>query len=257
MEKCTNCGSELEGKYCHNCGQKRVKRLEVKTILHDVTYGILHWENSILRTFKGLLFKSGLTAKDYIEGKRKHFVKPFSYFIFMQTLFVVVFHRMSEKYFAFLNYTIKSDSNKVQGRVIEIQHVVSQYVNYLNYFMPVFFAFFLYLFLRKKKGINYAEALAASFYWVATTLVFSMVLMLLSMIDIRFWNARFFVNMAYYIIALKTFSDLSWGKGILKGFSVVMLSYTVFVLFVTILAICYLQFVMGLNVLQIFGYNSQ
>lgn len=254
MEKCTNCGGELTGKYCSQCGQERVKRLEVKTIVHDVTHGILHWENSILKTFKNLLFKPGTTAKDYIEGRRKLFVKPFSYFIFMQTLFVVVFHRMSEKYFAFLNYSIRSDSDKVQERVIEIQHVVSQYVNYLNYFMPVFFAFFLYLFFRKKRGINYAEALAASFYWVATTLVFSIVLMLLSMIDIRFWNARFFVNMTYYIIAVKTFSDLSWGKGILKGFSVAMLSYIAFVLFVSILALCYLQFVMGINVLQVFGY---
>ncbi|HMQ80498.1 MAG TPA: DUF3667 domain-containing protein [Ignavibacteria bacterium] len=257
METCSNCGVEISGKYCPECGQGKVKRLEVKTILHDVTHGILHWENSILKTFKSLLLKPGLTAKDYIEGRRKHFVKPFSYFIFMQTLFVVVFHRMSEKYFAFLNYTIKSDSDKVQERVIEIQHVVSQYVNYLNYFMPVFFAFFLYLFFRKKKGINYAEALAASFYWVATTLVFSIVLMLLSMIDIRFWNARFFVNMTYYVIAVKTFSDLSWGRGILKGFSVAMLSYIAFVLFVSILALCYLQFVMGINVLQIFGYYSQ
>ena len=159
---------------------------------------------------------------------------------------------MSEKYFAFLNYTIKSDSDKVQERVVEIQHLVAQYVNYLNYFMPVFFAFFLYLFLRKKKGINYAEALAASFYWVATTLVFSVVLMLLSMIDIRFWNARFAVNMIYYIIAVKTFSGLGWGKGILKGLTVSILSYITFVIFVALLAICYLQFVLGINVFSVF-----
>ena len=252
MEKCTNCGSELEGKYCHHCGQERVKRLEVKSIVRDITHGIWHWESSILKTFKSLLFKPGTTASDYIQGKRKLFVKPFSYFIFIQTLFVIVFHRMSEKYFAFLNYTIKSDSDKVQERVVEIQHLVAQYVNYLNYFMPVFFAFFLYLFFRKKKGINYAEALAASFYWVAKTLVFSVVLMLLSMIDIRFWNARFAVNMIYYIIAVKTFSGLGWGKGILKGLTVSVLSYITFVIFVALLAICYLQFVLGINVFSVF-----
>lgn len=256
MDKCTNCGSELNGKFCHNCGQGKVKRLEVKSLVHDVTHGILHWENSILKTFRSLLLGPGQTANDYIAGKRKHYVKPFSYFIFMQTLFVIVFHRMSEKYFAFLNYTVNSDSSRVQERVVEIQHIVGQYVNYLNYFMPVIFAFFLYLFFRKKKGINYAEALAASFYWVATTLVFSIVLMLLSVIDIRFWNARFFVNMAYYIISIKTFAGLGWGKGILKGFSTAMLSYIVFVLFVVILALSYLQFVLGINILHVFGYYT-
>ncbi len=257
METCSNCGAEYGGKFCPDCGQGRVKRLEVKSIVHDVTHGILHWENSILKTFKALLFKPGQTVNEYIEGKRKHYVKPFSYFIFIQTLFVIVFHRMSEKYFAFLNYTVKSDSDKVQERVVEIQHIVAQYVNYLNYFMPVIFALFLYLFFRKKKGINYAEALAASFYWVATTLVFSIALMLLSIIDIRFWNARFFVNLTYYIIAIKTFSGLGWGKGIWKGFAVTMLSYAVFVVFVAALAISYLQFVMGINILRIFGYYTQ
>lgn len=250
MDKCTNCGTELTGKYCHNCGQGKVKRLEVKSLVHDVTHGILHWENSILKTFRSLLFTPGQTANDYIEGKRKHYVKPFSYFIFMQTLFVIVFHRMSEKYFAFLNYTITTDSVKVQDRVREIQHLVAQYVNYLNYFMPVLLAFFLYLFFRKSKGINYAEALAASFYWVATTLVFSIVLMLLSVIDIRFWNLRFIVNLTYYVIAIKTFAGIGWGKGILKGLTVTMLSYIMFVLFVVILVICYLQFVMHINIFQ-------
>lgn len=255
MDKCSNCGTGLNGKFCHNCGQGRVKRLEVKSMVHDVTHGILHWENSILKTFRSLLLKPGQTANDYIAGKRKHFVKPFSYFIFMQTLFVVVFHRMSEKYFAFLNYNIRSDSDKIQERVVEIQHIVSQYVNYLNYVMPVIFAFFLYMFFRKKKGINYAEALAASFYWVATTLVFSITLMLLSVIDVSFWNARFFVNITYYIIAIKTFSGLSWGKGIVKGISVSMFSYTVFVILVAVLAVLYLQFVAGINIFHVFGLS--
>ena len=257
MEKCTNCGHEFDGKYCTKCGQEKIKRLEVKTILHDVTHGILHWENSILKTAKALILKPGITAREYIKVKRKSFVKPFSYFIFMQTLFVIVFHRMSEKYFAFLNYTIKSDSEKVQERVTEIQHVVAQYVNYLNYFMPVVFAYMFYLFFRKKTGINYAEALAASFYWVGTTLIFSIVLMLLSMIDIRFWNARFFVNMAYYIFAIVTFAELSLFKGIIKSFASTMLSYILFVLFVTILALLYLYIVYGINIFAVFTSSPQ
>ena len=253
METCTNCGNEFSGKYCTECGQGRIKRLEVKAIVHDVTHGILHWENSILKTFKALLFKPGQTVNEYIEGRRKHYIKPFSYFIFIQTLFVLVFHRMSEKYFAFLNYSITS-TGEVMEKTLEIQHLVAQYVNYLNYIMPVIFAFFLYLFFRKKKSINYAEALAASFFWVATTLVFSIILMLLSAIDIRFWNARFFVNSFYYIYAVKTFAGISWGRGIIKGAAVSMLSYFCFVVLVVILVILYLQFFAGVDIFSAFKF---
>ncbi|HAX48240.1 MAG TPA: DUF3667 domain-containing protein [Ignavibacteria bacterium] len=241
MDTCTNCGNEFSGKYCPECGQGRIKRLEVKTIVHDVTHGILHWENSILKTFKALLFKPGKTVNEYIEGKRKHYVKPFSYFIFIQTLFVVFFHRLSEKYFAFINYTITGDSGKFPEKALEFQHMVSQNINYFNYFMPVIFAFMLYLFFRKKKGINYAEALAASFYWVATALVFSVLLMLISILDVRTWNLRFAASTVYYIICIKTFSGESWGKGIIKGILVTALSYIIFVLFIVILVVLYLN----------------
>jgi hypothetical protein len=247
MEKCINCGSELTGIYCNNCGQERVKRLEVNTILHDVTHGILHWENSVLKTFKYLVLNPGKTVKDYISGRRKSFVKPFSYFIAIQTLFVLVFHRMSEKYFAFLNVDLKGDSEKELILVSDMQHLVGQYINYLNYFLPVIFAFYFYLFFRKKTGINYAESLAVSFYWVGTTLVFSVALMLLSLIDIRIWNARIIVSTLFYVFAVIKFSDLSIAKGTFKGLTVTVLSYITFVLFVVMLIFAYLYFAEGIN----------
>jgi hypothetical protein len=253
METCTNCGTVLQGKYCHNCGQERVKRLEVKSIIHEVTHGILHWENSILKTFSAMLRNPGYTVKEYISGRRKSFIKPFSYFIFIQTIFVVVFHRMSEKYFAFLTVNVRSDSEKVMTRFNDIQHLVGQYINYLNYFMPVVFAFYFYLFFKKKSGVNFAESLAISFYWVGTTLVFSVILMLLSVIDVRTWNVRFGVNLLYYIFAIVTFSGLSYVKGILKGLAVTMLSYITFVLLVTMIILLYLYFHDGINVLKVFS----
>lgn len=248
MEKCTNCGSELTGKYCSNCGQERVRRLEVKSIVHDVIHGLWHWENSVLKTLLRFLKNPGKSAKDYISGKRKSFVKPFSYFISIQTIFVIVFHRMSENYFAFLN--VKSTGTNENSPVVvsEIQHLVSQYINYFNYFMPVIFAFYFYLFFRKKTGVNYAESLAISFYWVGTSLIFSIVLMLISFIDIRIWNTRFVISAAFYIFAIIKFTDLSNLKVFLQGLSVTVLSYVTFVIFVTILIFLYLQVFKGISI---------
>ncbi len=257
MEKCINCNMEFTGKYCHNCGQEKVRRLEVRTILHDVTHGILHWENSILRTLKQLMLGPGTIVKDYITGRRKSYVKPFSYFIFMQTLFVIVFHLMSGKYFAFMNVTFNSGSDAVQSRVLEIQHLVSSYVNYLNYFMPVVFAFYLYVFFRKKTGINYAEALAASFYWVGTSLVFSIILMLFAVFDVRIWNARFLVSTVFYVLAILQFSGRPLLSGIIKGILTVFLSYLSFVTLVLIFAMLYLYFVKGIDIFRVFSSSPQ
>jgi hypothetical protein len=257
METCTNCGTEFTGNFCPVCGQGRVKRLEVRSIFHDVLHGIWHWENSILRTLKRLILSPGTTVKDYITGRRKSYVKPFSYFIFMQTLFVVVFHLMSGKYFAFMNVTFNSGNDEVQSRVLEIQHMVSTYVNYLNYFMPVVFAFFLYLFFRKKTGINYAESLAASFYWVGTSLVFSIILMLLAVFDVRIWNSRFMVSTVFYVLAILQFSGMTLIRGIIKGILTTFLSYLSFVTFVLIFAMLYLYFVKGIDIFRVFSSSPQ
>jgi len=232
MKICLNCGAESEGKYCPVCGQEtNVKRLEVKTIFHDVTHGILHWENSILKTFRQMLFKPGITAKNYISGLRKSYVKPFSYFIFIQTVYVLLFHAMSDKYFAFVSYTIKS-SDDAKEKVEQMQHLVNAYLNYFNYLMPLSFALYFFLFFRKKMNVNYAESLALSLYWIGTTLVFGILFMLLSLIDFRFWNVRFFVNTLFLIFAIVQYTKLPWIKGILKGILVVFLSNITFLIFV-------------------------
>ena len=242
MKKCLNCGAESNGKYCPDCGQEmEIKRLQVKIILHEVTHGILHWENSILKTFRKLLVNPGGTAKEYISGLRKSYVKPFSYFIFIQTIFLIFFHLISGKYFAFVNYSIES-TDSTQEAIEQIQHVINAYINYLNYFLPVFFALFFFLFFRKKTGINYAESLALSFYWLGTTLVFGIVFMLLSVIDISIWNARLPVYFIFLIFAIMQYARLPKIKGFLKGILIVFLSYVSYSIFVGLILFIYFHF---------------
>lgn len=245
MVKCRNCGAESAGKYCVKCGQEtEPKRLAVRTILNDVTHGIIHWENSILKTFKNLVFSPGKTASGYINGARKSFVKPFTYFIFIQTVYVIVFHWMSGKFFAFLNLAMNNPQN-IQEAASRFQQIINTYVNYLNYFMPLVFAFYLWLFLRKRTGYNYAEFIAAALYWIGTTLVFGIILMLLAYIDIRIWNARFFVNLIYLMFAFSQFSGSANFSSLLKGFFAVALSYITFSLLVTGLVALYFLLTSG------------
>ncbi len=243
METCINCGAALYTNYCPHCGQERhVKRFEVKTIFHEVTHGIFHWENSILKTLKSLFTKPGNFIKEYLEGKRKSFVKPFSYFLFFQTIYVLIFHWMSSKYFAYINITVTSTSQA--AKIEEIQHLVSKNVNYLNFGLPLIFALVLMLFLKKRRGINYAEALVFSLYSFATLLIFSMVCMLLSIIDVRLWNLRFIFTYSYLLFAVIQFSGYSKIMGILKGTLIIIISYIIFMLLITFLTFGYIKFFM-------------
>ncbi|HWA07770.1 MAG TPA: hypothetical protein VG961_14560, partial [Ignavibacteria bacterium] len=90
--------------------------------------------------------------------------------------------------------------------------------------------------------------LAISLYWVGTSLIFSIVLMLISFIDIRIWNTRFVISAAFYLFAIIKFTDLSNLKVFLQGLSVTVLSYVTFVIFVTILIFLYLQVFKGISI---------
>jgi hypothetical protein len=244
MDKCLNCGAEIETKYCPHCGQERiVKRLEVKTIFHEITHGILHWENSILNTFKILLTRPGNFVREYIGGKRKSFVKPFSFFLFFQSLYVIIFHWLGDKYFAFLRMNISSDAPA--EKIEQMQHLISKNINYLNFILPVIFAFFFKLVLKKRTGVNYAESLVFSFYTTGAVLVAGMFFMLLSIIDIRLWNLRFVFNFIYLTLAISQFAEYRKIKGFFTGALVFFLSYFVFIVLVSIFTILYLKYIMN------------
>lgn len=243
MEICQNCGAEVTTKYCPNCGQERItKRLEVISILHEVTHGIFHWENSILRTLKLIVIQPGKFIQDYINGKRKSFVKPFSYFLFIQTVYVVVFHLMSEKFFAYMNIAVTSDSQA--EKVAELQHMINKNVNYLNFLLPLLFAFFFRLFLKKKTGVNYAESLVFSFYTFATILVFGIFFMLISIIDIRLWSVRFLVNYVYLVFAVMQFGGYTKVKGFFTASAVNILSYITFIILIGGISLLYIKYIL-------------
>ncbi len=243
MNNCQNCGAEVDTKYCPNCGQERItKRLEVKSILHEVTHGFLHWENSILRTFRPLLIRPGNFVRSYIRGKRKSYIKPFSYFLFLQTVFVIIFHLTSEKHFAYVNITLTSSGQT--EKLAELQHLINKSANYLNFVLPLIFAFFFKLFLKKKTDVNYAESLVFSFYTYGTLLILSVLFMLLSNIDIHLWNLRFVIIYLYITFAVVQFSGFPKFKGILTGTIIIVLSYFVFFILISLLSLGYMRYFM-------------
>jgi hypothetical protein len=251
METCKNCGAELNGKYCSNCGQENLtSRLSVGHLFKDATHGILHWESSILKTFKELILRPGKFIRIYIDGKRKSFVKPFSYFIFIQTVYALTFHWLSDKYFAFVSatVTVNGELSESQAAKIEaIKHTVTANITYFNYAFPLILAMFWLLFLKKKTGINYAESLVSGLYLIGTTLFFGIILMLLSNISSQIWEIRFAVNFVYIIVAYIQYSGYKLFKGIIRGFTLTFLSYIVYVILVSGVTIFYLTVIKGIK----------
>jgi hypothetical protein len=88
-EPCANCGTVLEGPYCHACGQSGDNHK--RSILHqawEAIEGMFHLDGRLASTLPALFFKPGVLAKDYMEGRIVRHVPPFRTFLVALLLFI-------------------------------------------------------------------------------------------------------------------------------------------------------------------------
>jgi len=88
--RCLNCETELEGRYCHACGQEHAD--QHRSILHltwETIESMFHVDGRLWRTLPWLFFKPGQLSKEYFEGKRARHVPPFRTFLVSLLLFIL------------------------------------------------------------------------------------------------------------------------------------------------------------------------
>ena len=88
---CLNCGAELVGPYCHQCGQQGHVHRTLGAFFHDLLHGVLHFEGKIWRTLPLLAWRPGELTRRYIHGERARFVSPIALFLFSVFLMFAVF----------------------------------------------------------------------------------------------------------------------------------------------------------------------
>lgn len=88
---CLNCGAEIKGHYCSECGQANYEPKE--SFRHILTHFItdyLHLDEKFFSSLKYLLFNPGLLTTEYNAGKRVKYVHPFRLYIFITIVFFIV-----------------------------------------------------------------------------------------------------------------------------------------------------------------------
>lgn len=90
-DQCLNCGTELQGKHCHGCGQAAHVHRSLGSFVHDLLHGVFHFEGKIWRTLPMLAWQPGRLTREYIDGRRASYVSPIALFLFcMFPMFAVV-----------------------------------------------------------------------------------------------------------------------------------------------------------------------
>lgn len=84
---CLNCGSFVEKNHCPKCGQENSEsRQSFHHLFTHFVSDYLHYDSSFWKSIKCLFLHPGRLSQEYMKGKRKSYVNPFSLYIFISFL---------------------------------------------------------------------------------------------------------------------------------------------------------------------------
>ena len=89
---CLNCNSELQGRYCHQCGQENIEPKEsVWGLVSHFFYDITHFDGKFFGTTAKLITKPGFLPNEYMSGRRARYLHPIRMYVFTSAVFFLVF----------------------------------------------------------------------------------------------------------------------------------------------------------------------
>lgn len=253
---CLNCNNHLEdsAKFCPQCGQSRnVHRFTIANFFHEGFHAVTHTDKGIFHLLKSLATKPGTTAREYIQGKRKSYFSPFTFFLILMGVFV-----LSNNFFTKKTRLVEPNPRVIQSmlteekrqayiatmeRVNKSQAFFKKNGNIVAMVAIPFISFFTWIFFRRRK-FNYAEHLTANMMFVAfsnlvfTVLIFPLASTLGSELARLFTFIAMLLQAVYFAWCLNGFLDLRTAGQKTKAFFVCLFAIFMWAVFsVTAMAI--------------------
>jgi Protein of unknown function (DUF3667) len=85
---CENCGAQLTGHYCSQCGQAAIDyRRSIGHVLLDVLNEFLNWDSKFFSTIGLLMVRPWQLTNEFVGGKRVRHVHPLRLYLLASVLF--------------------------------------------------------------------------------------------------------------------------------------------------------------------------
>jgi Protein of unknown function (DUF3667) len=88
LTRCENCGAELQGHWCAQCGQPAIEyRRSFRHVVADLLNEFLNWDSKFFTSIALLLLKPWRLTNEFLAGKRVRYVNPLRLYLLASILF--------------------------------------------------------------------------------------------------------------------------------------------------------------------------
>jgi hypothetical protein len=92
IHECKNCSTEIEGEFCHFCGQRYHDHKEsFGELAYEFVSDFLHFDSRFFKTVLPLIFQPGKITKSYNEGKQRSQFHPIRLYLFSSFVYFFLF----------------------------------------------------------------------------------------------------------------------------------------------------------------------
>jgi Protein of unknown function (DUF3667) len=88
LTQCENCGAQLQGHWCAQCGQAAIDyRRSIRHVVADVLESFLNWDSKFFATIALLIFKPWRLTNEFLAGHRVRYLHPLRLYLLASILF--------------------------------------------------------------------------------------------------------------------------------------------------------------------------
>lgn len=170
---CLNCGAEVSGNFCSECGQSiETHRFHVIHILtHDFLKKVFYYDKGLFYSIKELYTRPGHSVREYIAGKRASHLHYFSLLIVLIILFKLI-ENVTSFHYSDLTTTDKESIDFLEEWLKHNTKLF--YISLIPIYALVSFLIF------KNAKLNYAEHFVINTFRSAALLLLTIMFLILA-----------------------------------------------------------------------------
>lgn len=181
---CKNCDRDLTPQFtfCPDCGQKaNLHRLNIHDIFHEAIHYFTHADKGIFQLIRDLTVRPGSVAREYVEGRRRHYFPPLNFFLIIAAILVIssswnptktsdISQQNIEQLSKIKDPQERAEQLQVYERKAKVSPFVSKYSNLFALASLPLSAFVFFVFYARSR-YNYIEHLVAGMYMIGFCLL--------------------------------------------------------------------------------------